>query len=207
MRANKENRSSFAKNTVKAIAITLAVIAFFSIMTVAGLVIFIHSDVEVDVEALALKNSVPEVYDAYSQPTSYYLAGEITTDYDSVPQHLKDAFVALEDKRFYEHHGIDYIRILGALFANVKSGSRAQGGSTITQQIVKNAFLNREKSFSRKLKEARLAVSLERRLDKDEILETYLNMLYFGSGEYGVKNAARRFMPLAANSVTANQGL
>ena len=205
MRANKENRSSFAKNTVKAIAITLAVIAFFSIMTVAGLVIFIHSDVEVDVEALALKNSVPEVYDAYSQPTSYYLAGEITTDHDSVPQHLKDAFVALEDKRFYEHHGIDYIRILGALFANVKSGSRAQGGSTITQQIVKNAFLNREKSFSRKLKEARLAVSLERRLDKDEILETYLNMLYFGSGEYGVKNAARRFFGCEVRDLTVAQ--
>lgn len=205
MRANKENRSSFAKNTVKAIAITLAVIAFFALMTLAGLVIFVNSDTEVDVDALALKNSVPEVYDAYSRPASYYLAGEITTDYDSVPQHLKDAFVALEDKRFYDHHGIDYIRILGAFAANVKSGSRAQGGSTITQQIVKNAFLSGEKSFSRKLKEARLAVSLERRLSKDEILETYLNMLYFGSGEYGVKNAARRFFGCEVSELSVAQ--
>ena len=205
MRANKENPSSFAKNTVKVIAITLAVVAFFAIMTAAGLVIFIHSDVDIDVDALALKNSLPEVYDADSQPTSYYLSGEIATDYDAVPDHLKDAFVALEDKRFYEHHGVDYIRILGAMAANVKSGSRAQGGSTITQQIVKNAFLSGEKSFSRKLNEARLAVSLERRLGKDEILSTYLNMLYFGSGEYGVKNAARRFFGCEVDELTVAQ--
>lgn len=205
MRANKENSSSFAKNTLKAIAISIAVIAFFAVMTAAGLIIFINSDEDVDVNALAITNSVPEVYDVNSQPTSYYLSGEISADYDEVPQHLKDAFVALEDKRFYEHHGVDYYRIAGAFVANVKSGSRAQGGSTITQQIVKNAFLGGEKSFSRKLREARLAVSLERRMSKDEILGTYLNMLYFGSGEYGVKNAARRFFACEVGDLTIAQ--
>lgn len=193
MRVNKNNKATFAKKFISGVAIVLAVTLFFSLMTAAGLVIYMNADTDVDVNAIALKNSLPEVYDVNGGLTSYCAAGEIQTDSDNIPENLKNAFVALEDKRFYDHHGVDYIRIAGAFVANVKSGRRAQGGSTITQQIVKNAFLSNEKSFSRKLKEARLAVSLERRMSKDEILETYLNMLYFGSGEYGVKNASRRF--------------
>lgn len=193
MRANKENNVSFAKKFVTGAAIAIAVIVFFAMMTAAGLVIYINADTNVDENALVFENSVPEVYDANGNLTTYCSASEIKAESGKIPEHLKNAFVALEDKRFYEHRGVDYIRILGATVANLKSGSKAQGGSTITQQIVKNAFLSGEKSFSRKLKEARLAVSLERRMSKDEILETYLNMLYFGSGEYGVKNAARRF--------------
>lgn len=193
MRANKNNKTTFAKKFVGGVAIALAVTLFFVLLTAAGLVIYINSDTDVDVNAIALKNSLPEVYDVNGDLTSYCAASEIQTDGDNIPDDLKNAFVALEDKRFYDHHGVDYKRILGAFVANIKSGRRAQGGSTITQQIVKNAFLSNEKSFSRKLKEARLAVSLERRMTKDDILETYLNMLYFGSGEYGVKNACRRF--------------
>lgn len=193
MRANKNNKATFAKKFVGGVAVALAVALFFALMTAAGLIIYINADADVDVNAIALENSLPEVYNASGNLTSYCAAEEIQTDGENIPENLKNAFVALEDKRFYDHHGVDYIRIAGAFVANVRSGRRAQGGSTITQQIVKNAFLSNEKSFSRKLKEARLAVSLERRMSKDEILETYLNMLYFGSGEYGVKNASRRF--------------
>lgn len=193
MRANKVSKASFAKKFVSGVAIAVAVILFFALLSGAALVIYINSDVEIDENALVFENSVPEVYDVNGNLTSYCAASEIKTDGDQIPDDLKNAFIALEDKRFYSHHGVDYIRIVGATLANIKSGRRAQGGSTITQQIAKNAFLTSEKSFSRKLKEARLAVSLERRMSKDEILETYLNMLYFGSGEYGVKNASRRF--------------
>ena len=205
MRANKNSKASLAKKTVFGIAVSLAVIAFFALMTVAGIVIYINSDVDLDPQALVFANTVPDVYDVNGDLTSYCTASEICTDYSVVPEHLKNAFIALEDKRFYEHHGVDYVRIAGAALANVKSGRRAQGGSTITQQIVKNAFLSNEKSFSRKLKEARMAVSLERRLSKDEILETYFNMLYFGSGEYGVKNAARRFFGCDVEDLTIAQ--
>lgn len=205
MRANKKSHKSFAKKFVQATAITLAVIVFFALMTVAGLSIYIHTDSEIDENALVFESSVPAVYDSEKKLAAYCEASISETPISEVPQHLKDAFVALEDKRFYSHHGIDYIRIIGATFANLKSGTRAQGGSTITQQIVKNAFLTSEKSFSRKLKEARLAVSLERRMSKDEILETYLNMLYFGSGEYGVKNAARRFFGCEVSELTVAQ--
>ena len=205
MRANKGSQKSFAKKIVQGTAIAIVAIAFFVLLTIAGLAIYIHSDTDIDENALVFENSVPEVYDSYGNLTSYCSASESETSLSDVPQHLKDAFIALEDKRFYSHHGIDYIRILGATLANIKSGTRAQGGSTITQQIVKNAFLTREKSFSRKLKEARLAVSLERRMSKDEILKTYLNMLYFGSGEYGVKNAARRFFGCEVGELTVAQ--
>lgn len=205
MRENNKNKGSTAKKMVTGVLITLAVLLFFIMMTVAGFVIYVNSDVDTDPSALVFENSVPEVYDANGNLTSYCAASEITTDYSEIPEHLKNAFIALEDKRFYSHHGVDYIRIAGAAVANIKSGRRAQGGSTITQQIAKNAFLTSEKSFSRKLKEARLAVSLERRMSKDEILETYLNMLYFGSGEYGIKNAARRFFGCEVKDLTIAQ--
>lgn len=205
MRANIKNKKSFAKKFTAAVAISAAVVLFFAIMTIAGLVIYMNADVDIDENALLFENSLPDVYDDCGDLTAYCAASRSDTPIDQIPKHLKDAFVALEDKRFYDHHGVDYIRIMGAFVANLKSGRRAQGGSTITQQIAKNAFLTSEKSFSRKLKEARIAVSLERRMTKDEILETYLNMLYFGSGEYGVKNAARRFFGCEVSELTLAQ--
>ncbi|MDE7337491.1 MAG: transglycosylase domain-containing protein, partial [Clostridia bacterium] len=113
-------------------------------------------------------------------------------DYSQIPKLLSDAFIAVEDKRFYSHHGIDYIRIAGAMLNNVK-GNRTQGASTITQQLVKNTYLSSEQTFSRKFKEMQTAIKLEKQLSKEQILEYYLNMLYFGSGEYGIKNASLRF--------------
>lgn len=124
---------------------------------------------------------------------------ELPSEYDNyadeseIPEKLKNAFVALEDKRFYSHHGLDFLRIGKAALNNLRSGSLKEGASTISQQLIKNTHLSSEKSFRRKLSEARLALKLEREYTKDEILTMYLNMLYFGSGEYGVKNAAKRF--------------
>ncbi len=113
-------------------------------------------------------------------------------DGSQIPKLLSDAFVAVEDKRFYSHHGVDYVRIAGAAINNLR-GNRTQGASTITQQLVKNTYLSSEQTFSRKFKEMQTAIKLEKRLSKDQIMEYYLNMLYFGSGEYGVKNASLRF--------------
>lgn len=111
-----------------------------------------------------------------------------------IPQHLKDALIIVEDKRFYKHHGIDLIRIFGAAFYNLTSFRlRAQGASTITQQLARTMFLNLEKSLARKFKEMLLAFELERTYSKDEILELYLNMVYFGHGMYGVEAAAQAY--------------
>jgi penicillin-binding protein 1A len=107
-----------------------------------------------------------------------------------MPRTLRDAVVATEDRRFYEHEGVDPLSILRALWSDISGGSM-QGGSTITQQYVKNAWLSSERTLDRKVDEARLAMDLERKLTKDQILERYLNTIYFGHGAWGVSSAAR----------------
>lgn len=111
----------------------------------------------------------------------------------NVPEELQKATVAIEDRPFYRHRGIDPKGIMRALVVNIRSGAMAQGGSTITQQLARNMWLTREKTIPRKLKEMLLAAELERRFSKDEILEMYLNEVYYGHGAYGVKRAARLF--------------
>ncbi|MBI4179503.1 PBP1A family penicillin-binding protein [bacterium] len=108
-----------------------------------------------------------------------------------LPDPLIKAFLASEDRRFYEHRGVDFIGILRAMVKNVRSGRVVEGGSTITQQLAKVLFLTREREISRKIREALLAVRIERRFSKPEILERYLNTIYLGEGAYGVEAAAR----------------
>lgn len=112
---------------------------------------------------------------------------------EHIPQNLQNAFIAIEDRQFLTHYGIDPFRILGSAIVNLKSGRAAQGGSTITQQLARNAFLSHEKKFSRKIKEIIITFEIERKYTKDEIMEKYLNEIYFGSGAYGVKTAAANF--------------
>jgi penicillin-binding protein 1A len=111
---------------------------------------------------------------------------------ESLPPHVKLAVLAAEDAGFYEHEGLNYLGIARALVVNLRAGSTRQGGSTITQQVVKNLLLNtHERTFSRKVREALLARRLEQELSKEEILELYLNNIYFGRGRYGIEEAAR----------------
>lgn len=104
-----------------------------------------------------------------------------------------NAFIAIEDTRFYQHNGIDFYRIMGATAKNIASFKAAEGASTITQQLIKNTHLTNEKSISRKLKEIKLARQLEKRIGKEEILEKYLNAIYFGNGFYGIAEAAQGY--------------
>ncbi len=119
-----------------------------------------------------------------------------------IPQMLKDALITVEDKRFYSHWGVDIIRIFGALFYNLKTMRKAQGASTITQQLARNMFLTQEKTFVRKLKELLLAFELERTYSKDEILEMYLNQVWFGAGAYGVEAASQVYFNKSVKDLT-----
>ena len=110
-----------------------------------------------------------------------------------VSPYLKDAFISIEDKQFYSHHGLHFKGIFRAIVTNLLNRKASQGGSSITQQLAKNAFLTSERKISRKIKEAILTYQMERTYTKDEILEKYLNEIYFGSGSYGVKSAAYQF--------------
>jgi penicillin-binding protein 1A len=119
-----------------------------------------------------------------------------------LPRYVPQAFVAIEDRRFYTHHGIDPIGLARATMANLLQGSVAQGGSTITQQLAKNLFLSQERTLARKAQEVLLALWLERKFSKTQILELYLNRVYFGAGAYGIEAAAQRYFAKAARKLT-----
>jgi penicillin-binding protein 1A len=118
----------------------------------------------------------------------------IPVDIEDIPQQLIDCFIATEDTRFYKHNGVDIKRIFGAALADLKSGSFAQGASTLTMQLARNAILeDQSKKIDRKIKEAYIALQIEKQYTKDEILELYLNTIYFGHGAYGIEAAARTY--------------
>jgi penicillin-binding protein 1A len=119
-----------------------------------------------------------------------------------LPPYLPKAFIAIEDRRFYSHYGVDPLGIARAAVTNILHHGVSQGGSTLTQQLAKNLFLTQERTFQRKLQEVELALWLERKHSKAEILELYLNRVYFGSGAYGVEAAAQRYFGKSAKNVT-----
>jgi penicillin-binding protein 1A len=123
----------------------------------------------------------------------------------AIPTSIRDAAVAIEDRRFYQHHGIDGRAILRASYVNLRDGTIEEGGSTITQQLVKNLYTGADRTLARKLSEASLAWQLEDRLSKEEILTRYLNTVYFGQGAYGVQAAARTFFGVDARDLTLAQ--
>lgn len=124
---------------------------------------------------------------------------------NDLPKHLTDAFLASEDHRFYDHRGVDFLGILRAAVKNLQSGRVVEGGSTITQQLAKVLFLTRERTISRKLREALLAVRIERRFSKAEILERYLNTIYLGEGAYGVEAAAKIYFQKRAAELSLGE--
>lgn len=122
--------------------------------------------------------------------------------YDEIPQVMKDAMVSVEDRRFRSHLGVDPIGIARSVKVRVERGHWAQGGSTITQQLARNVFLTNTRTFGRKAREWLLALAMERKFSKDQILELYLNKVYFGGGSYGIDAAARRFFGHGGNELS-----
>ncbi|HSC89280.1 MAG TPA: transglycosylase domain-containing protein, partial [Polyangiaceae bacterium] len=122
---------------------------------------------------------------------SVYSERRTVVPFSKIPDHVKSAFLAAEDAHFYEHEGLNYLGLARAMLANVRAGRVRQGGSTITQQVVKNVLLGSERSYERKIKETLLAFRLEQELSKDQILGLYMNHIYLGHGRYGVEEASR----------------
>ncbi len=126
-------------------------------------------------------------------------------DFKDLPQNLINAVISIEDRRFYEHYGIDFLSILRAAYINQKKGYIAQGASTVTQQLAKMLFLDSNKTFKRKVQEILLAIQIEKKFTKNQILTMYLNKAYFGSGNYGVKNAARSYFQKNISEINLNE--
>jgi penicillin-binding protein 1A len=137
--------------------------------------------------------------------TELHVERRIFAPLGQIPKSLKDAILATEDRRFYSHWGVDPVGIARAIFQNYRRGRIVEGGSTITQQLTKVLFLTPDKSLERKLKEAILALELERRYSKDRILEMYLNQVYFGHGAYGVEAAARTYFGKSVSELTVRE--
>jgi len=132
----------------------------------------------------------------------FYIERRTFVPYYKIPDHVKKAFVAIEDVRFYSHPGVDFIGIIRALYQDLRTRSIAQGGSTITQQLAKMLFLRPERSIKRKLKEAAISIQIEKRYTKDEILGLYLNQAYFGTRAYGLEAAAQTYFGKSADALS-----
>lgn len=173
------------------ILILVICVVIFGVLSASALVLYVSFDLP-DVKKLALYT--PPVHSQiYSRDGKVLLTiakekREMTT-LKQVPKHVVNAFLASEDSNFFEHHGVDYYGILRAIWADVRAGKLVQGGSTITQQVAKSVFLSNHKSFTRKLKDMLLAQKIEQVFTKEEILNLYLNHVYFGGGYYGIKAA------------------
>ncbi|KGA99099.1 penicillin-binding protein [Alkalihalobacillus alcalophilus ATCC 27647 = CGMCC 1.3604] len=193
--AQKNQTKPKKKGIWKKIFITL--VALFMLAVVAGgITVFaiVQSSPELDSDKLILTQG-SEIFDQNDQSVSMLNSSEnrINIDYADIPDVLEDAFLSVEDVRFREHFGMDMRRFFGAVLANITDGFGAEGASTITQQLVKNLFLTDEKRLSRKIQEAYLAIQLEQKYSKDQILTMYLNQIYLGGGVYGVELASQRY--------------
>jgi len=145
------------------------------------------------------------IYDSSGKEVAnlYYDQNRVEVPLESVPLHVQRAFIAIEDERFFEHFGVDPMAILRALVTNFRNGNwTEQGGSTITQQIIKTAFLTPEKTYRRKVQEAWLAIKMERQYSKSEILEIYLNQIPFAHGAYGIESGANTYFNKSAEELT-----
>lgn len=171
-------------------------------------VLGLYGMTELDAEKITSASQTLFVYDGEDTAIAGVHGSEDRTNVSlrDVPLYVRNAFIAVEDVRFYSHNGVDVRRIIGALIADIKSGNFDQGASTLTQQLIKLSHLTGEKTFTRKIKEAILAIQLEQKFTKDEILEMYLNYVYFGGGAYGIEAAAQRYFSKSASALTLAEG-
>ena len=181
-----------------------AVLGLWGVIAVIGLVIYVGAHLP-PIQSLEIPKRPPTIQIVGIDGSMLAQRGEMAganVSLKDLPPYLPKAFIAIEDRRFYSHFGIDPVGILRALVTNVLHRGVSQGGSTLTQQLAKNLFLTQERTMQRKLQEVELAIWLERKHSKDEILELYLNRVYFGSGAYGVEAAAQKYFGKSAKSVT-----
>ena len=185
-----QNRSKKKVRFVLASGLVLAVIAL-----IVG--IETHKSYRRDLPSLEqLHNIQPglitRIYSADGQVLQeYFNQRRVLVPFNRFPKHLVDALLAVEDREFYDHWGVNLAAIVRAALVNLMTLSRSQGGSTLTQQLARNLFLTPEKTLARKIKEAMTAIEIEKNYSKDEILNMYLNQQYFGKGAYGVQSAAQ----------------
>jgi penicillin-binding protein 2A len=179
---------------IKKVLIGLAaVIGVFVLSLVGYMVIIFLGDYGIDEKKLVFPSATKLVDESGNEISKMYREDREIVAITDIPKHVQQAFIAVEDARFYEHSGIDIKAIGRAVYKDILARAKVEGGSTITQQLAKNVFLTNDKSFLRKTKELTIALSLENKYTKDQILEMYLNHIYFGHGAYGIQSASKTY--------------
>ena len=218
--ADHQKRSIFKPRTKKppfVVSVGVGVVrAMLVVVLLAGLAVlgsvagiakgYVDTAPSLNLAALDDQQQTSFIYDNSGKLITEYKGTEnrIMVSIAAMPKYLQDAFVAVEDARFYTHSGIDLKRIVGAFVSNLSSSS-TQGGSTITQQLIKNTLLSSEQSYKRKIQEAYLALQLEQQYTKQQILESYLNTIYLGENYYGVKTAAQGYFGKELSELTLRE--
>ncbi len=193
--------------TVKMLFFVVLLIGITGAGLVAGIAKgWVDTAPDLDLAAIGAQSQTSFIYDSSGNLIMEFKGSEnrIYVEIEDIPQQLINAVIAIEDSRFYEHHGVDLKRIVGALVNNIMGGA-TQGASTITDQLVKLTLLNSDQNYKRKMQEAYLALELEKNLSKEEILEAYLNVIYMGGSSYGVKIAAQDYFGKELNDLTLRE--
>ena len=184
-----------------------AVLGLWGVIAVGGVLVWVGAHLP-PIQSLEIPKRPPTIQVVGLDGSVLATRGEqagTNVSLKDLPPHLPKAFIAIEDRRFYQHYGVDPVGILRALVTNVLHRGVSQGGSTLTQQLAKNLFLTQERTMMRKLQEAELALWLEHKHSKAELIELYLNRVYFGSGAYGVEAAAQRYFGKSARNVSLSE--
>ncbi len=194
------------RKVIKGIALSILAVFGLGIVAVGGTFLYFYSTTKLDTNKVTGNNLGVAIYDKYDN----VLEQSANTDkklvnISELPDYVTEAFISVEDKNFYKHSGIEPYRMVKAGMVNLLNKGKVQGASTITQQLIKNTLLSPEKTYTRKAKEIVLAMKLERKLSKDEILQEYLNTIYFGENCYGIENASEFYFGVSAKELTLEQ--
>ncbi len=195
---------NYMKKALKIFILIFGLVLIF----ILGFIIYVNSitaNINLDTEKLISFDRSLTFYDNDYSAILEQSNGRNLVEIDLIMPHTLNAFVSIEDKRFYNHNGIDYKGLLRATLNNVKSFTFKEGASTISQQLIKNTHLSNEKTIKRKLIEIKLAKQLEKKYTKKEILEKYLNTIYFGENTYGIKNASKLYFNQSVEDLSINQ--
>jgi membrane peptidoglycan carboxypeptidase len=194
------------KQKVKRVLKWCVLVCLAGVIVIAGMAVLAYNTTSIPNPNADFKTQTSYIYyaDGKSKIGQFALQNRDSISYDEMPQTVKDAVVAAEDRTFWTNHGIDPKSIVRAAFSNAQ-GNSTQGASTITQQYVKVLYLNQERTYKRKLKEAILSLKIQRQMSKQQILEGYLNTIYFGRGAYGIQAAAEAYFDVPASKLNLRQ--
>jgi len=203
-KAKNRGRAAKQRSGIGRVIYWGAVLALWAIIACIGVLVWIGIHLP-PIQSLEIPKRPPSVLILGANGATLATRGDMggaEVPLKELPDYVPKAFVAIEDRRFYSHHGVDPLGIMRAVVRDVLHRGAAEGGSTITQQLAKNLFLTQERTISRKLQEVALALWLEHKFSKTQILELYLNRVYFGSGAYGIEAAAQRYFGKSARQLT-----